>query len=221
MLSPAHDRWPAPSPPHFLEPDEAHVWRTSLLASDAHIDAFAQTLSADERERAARFRFAIHRRRFVAGRGKLRSLLGRYLGHAPADLEFAYSPNGKPSLARSPNARSLFFNASHTEDCAMIAVTWVGEIGVDAEQVRPIPEWRDIARCILAPDPDAEIPSTLHEFFKEWTRHEARVKATGLGLGGQPAGEGKLAVHSLSLEKDLFAAVAFPAGVKNFTVAGF
>ncbi len=38
-------------------------------------------LSDDERERAARFRFDLHRDRFVVCRGNLRELLGERLGY--------------------------------------------------------------------------------------------------------------------------------------------
>jgi 4'-phosphopantetheinyl transferase len=200
-----------------LEPDDAHVWRVSLNASDGSAQAFARTLSADERQRADSFRFEKLRRRFVIGRGLLRALLGQYVGRAPADLAFVYGPNGKPSLVGAVNARRIFFNVSQTEDVALVAVTSTGEIGVDVERVRTISEWPEITEHILSHDRDATPPDTLADFFHEWTRHEARVKAAGLGLGGQPGGEQKWSVRSLLLEKDLVAAVAFPIGVRHFT----
>lgn len=200
-----------------LEPDEVHLWRVSLRSSDESVNEFAQTLSADERQRADRFRFTTHRRRFVVGRGVLRALLGQYLGRAPADLEFAYGVNGKPSLAGLANARRIFFNASQSEDSALVAVTWTGEIGIDVEHVRAVSDWTEIAQRILTPDREAVPPATVHEFVHEWTRHEARVKATGEGLGGEAAGEPEWVVRSFSLEKDLIAAVAFPTRVRHFT----
>jgi 4'-phosphopantetheinyl transferase len=210
-------RWPIPPGPVVLELDDAHLWRVSLIAPDRSVQAFGQNLSSDETQRANSFRFERLRRRFVIGRGVLRALLGRYLGYAPAGLEFAYGSNGKPSLAGAHLMRPIFFNVSQSEDVALIGFTWTGEIGVDIEHVRTISEWPDIAERILSHDRDAAPPSTLEDFFHEWTRHEARVKAAGLGLGGQPAGEQKWSVRSLTLEKDLVAAVAFPIGVRHFT----
>ena len=64
------------------------------------------TLSADERGRAARFHFERDRKHFIAARGLLRELLGRYLARAPASLRFAYGPRGKPFLAGSEPAVS-------------------------------------------------------------------------------------------------------------------
>jgi 4'-phosphopantetheinyl transferase len=211
-----HALWSNPTEPLEFEPDDAHLWRVSLTASDESVQAFEQTLSADERLRADSFRFEKLRRRFVIGRGVLRILLGRYLGCAPAELTFVYGPHGKPSLMGCHHARAIYFNVSQSEDVALVAVTWTGEIGVDLEHVRSISEWPEIAERILTHDRDAAPPANLADFFHEWTRHEARVKAAGLGLGGQPTGEQKWAVRSLSLEDNLVAAIAFPIGVRHF-----
>lgn len=211
------DRWPTPPGPVALELDDAHLWRVSLMASDRSVHAFGQNLSADETQRAHSFQFEKLRRRFIVGRGVLRELLGQYFGRAPAGLEFVYGSNGKPALVGSPASRPIFFNVSQSQDVALIGVTWTGEIGVDLEHVRAISEWPDIAERILTHDRDAAPPSTLEDFFHEWTRHEARVKAAGLGLGGQPVDEQQWSVRSLTLEKDLVAAVAFPIGMRHFT----
>jgi len=207
--------WPLPPGEPGLEPDAAHLWRVSLDAPEGSGPALAQTLSADERQRADRFRFEADRRRFVVGRGALRALLGQYGGCAPAGLTFVYGPHGKPSLAGPPGAHGIFFNASRSDALALVAITRAGEIGVDLERVRALPEWREIARRVLTGDPDAAPPATLAAFFREWTRHEARLKASGLGLGGQPAAERTWDVRSLALEPDLVAAVALPAGVRQ------
>lgn len=209
------DEWPPPPAQLVLAPDDAHLWRVSLHASDESLHAFARTLSADEHQRADRFRFETRRRRFVIGRGVLRALLGRYAGRAPAGLEFAYGAHGKPSLAGPPEARGIFFNASQSEEFALCAITRAGEIGVDVERVRAVPEWREIAQRFLTEDRDASPPATLADFFRAWTRHEARLKAAGLGLGGQPAGEHAGELRSLSIATDLVAAIALPVGVRQ------
>ncbi len=74
-------------------------------------------LSDDERERAARFRFDLHRDRFVVCRGNLRELLGERLGVAPAEVEFSYGASGKPET------RGVEFNVSHSESRALIAIS--------------------------------------------------------------------------------------------------
>ena len=77
-----------------LEPRTVDVWSGSLDQPAGVRDRLGSLLSADERERAARFRFDRDRERYVVGRGLLRSLLGRYVGVAPA------TPSPAPSTAR-------------------------------------------------------------------------------------------------------------------------
>ena len=123
------------------------------------------TLTGDERERCARFRFARDRRRFVVAHGVLRRLLGRYLGVRPEGLRFERNEFGKPRL--SPRFdRRLRFNLSHSADVALIAVAVDAEVGVDVEYIRALPD--------LADDPRA--------FLGDWTRKEAYVKARGESL---------------------------------------
>src|SRR4051812_36492284 len=74
------------------------IWQAELDRPDRQTEALANLLSADESARADRFRFEIHRKRFIVGRGLLRVLLGRTLGVAPETIAFAYGALGKPSL---------------------------------------------------------------------------------------------------------------------------
>ena len=70
--------------------DEVHLWQVALDVPAARLMTLHQTLVSDERERAARLRFAQDRARFVAARGRLRQLLGHYLDHDPAQVAFRY-----------------------------------------------------------------------------------------------------------------------------------
>jgi 4'-phosphopantetheinyl transferase len=139
---------------------EVRCWSVRL---DVAPEAFYATLSADERSRAARFRFERDRRRFIVARGALRGLLGRLLGTAPSELQFVYNSFGKPAL--SPESGGLKFNLSHSADLALVAIATDREVGVDVEHLRP------------------DEPRT---FFEEWTKQEAYVKARGEGLSDGP-----------------------------------
>ena len=175
--------------PAQLWPTEADLWRISLdTPSDEIVMQLRELLSPDEEERASRFYFARDGRRFIVGRGVLRILLGRYLGRPPSDIVFHYGRNGKPQLA--PHAgEPRYFNLAHSENLALYAFTRVGEVGIDVERVREMPEWESIASgCFTSAEflkvqsaPPAE---QLKEFFRAWTRQEALLKATGIGLGG-------------------------------------
>jgi hypothetical protein len=88
---------------HGLASNEVHVWRIPLNQSPAKTLPLERVLSADEREKAARFYFDKDRRQFVQARAALRFILSQYLQVDPQTLEFAYGPQGKKSwrLCRS------------------------------------------------------------------------------------------------------------------------
>ena len=165
-----------------------HVWASSLAVSITTLQYRKQLLSKDELSRAARFRFQLHRNRFIAGRGFLRYLLGGYLETDPASLEFAYGPNGKPALPGAAHASEIEFNLAHSEDLALLAVAKGLPIGVDVEVVRQLSDAGDlVARFFCARENKIFSQLTVAEqpaaFFNLWTRKEALLKATGEGIG--------------------------------------
>jgi surfactin synthase thioesterase subunit/phosphopantetheinyl transferase len=169
-----------------LAADEVHVWRIPLEQPPDYLEALRQTLSTDEMERAGRFYFEKDQRHFVAGRGILRIVLGRYLGRAPERLAFSYNPQGKPALAGDV-AGALSFNLAHSHGLALLAVARRGQIGVDVERIRPEFAGEQVAERFFSPAEVASLRSLpgdrRHEaFFACWTRKEAYLKATGMGL---------------------------------------
>lgn len=183
----AADRWlPAPAGPLALAPDEVHVWRASLRPPPHLLARLEAYLSPDERARAARFRFPEHRTAFVAGRGVQRDVLARYTGLAPAELAYREGSHGKPELDGAA-AAGIRFNVSNAGALALYAVTLRREIGVDLEQIKPMPDGMDIARRFFSA-PENEVFAALPEevrdlaFFRCWTRKEAYIKAVGEGL---------------------------------------
>jgi len=162
-------------------PGGVRLWRIDLRA---HSVGAEDLCTAAERSRADRFVFAADRTRFLAARGALRRLLGQYLGLQPNRVHLVVGPRGKPALAE---AAGLHFNLSHCKDEALIAISFAGEVGVDIELMRPLPDALDLARRFFAPDEVAALecaePSrSADEFLRCWTRKEACLKATGLGL---------------------------------------
>lgn len=180
--------WSQAPPALSLASGEVHVWR-ARLEHPPELEAtlqenFLGTLDQDERERAGRFHFEKHRRRFILGRGFLRALLGLYLQTTPEDVSFSYGPYGKPAL----NAEhSLRFNASHSHELALYAFAQDHDLGVDVEYVKKDLETDDIARHFFSAY-EVETLSALPEaeraaaFFRCWTRKEAYIKAIGSGL---------------------------------------
>ena len=170
-----------------LSSGEVHVWRARLEQPQELQDEFLRTLDLDERERAHRFHFEKHRRRFILGRGFLRLLLGRYLKIAPEEVRFGYGPYGKPSLADEHKASGLRFNASHSHELAVYAFVQEREIGVDVEYVKDDFQSEEIAQRFFSAQ-EVQMLTALpkHErhaaFFRCWTRKEAYIKAIGSGL---------------------------------------
>lgn len=167
----------------MLPPEVVHIWAASLDRTPGESERLRALLSEDELERAARFKFDMLARRFIAGRGILRSLIGAYIQMAPADLRFRYDA-GKPSLATQPPA-PLHFNLAHADDLAIYAVTRSSPVGIDVERVAPLPDATDIAANYFAPGEIRRLATahdTAESFYRCWTRKEAFVKALGDGL---------------------------------------
>lgn len=177
--------WQPPPPRPDLRPEEVHVWRVSLAPEAGEVDRLRGALSPDEVERAARFRYDRHRRRYTVARGRLREILSRYTDVSPEDLAFRYGDHGKPELTDSASGPS--FNVSHSGDHALVAIARDRRLGVDLEVVRPLPDADAIAERFFSASevaayravPEAARPAA---FFACWTRKEAFVKAVGDGL---------------------------------------
>jgi len=191
----------APVPPR-LNAGEIHVWKASLDATSSTDDL--GSLSPDEVERAARYRFARDRGRFVAGRTLLRTIVAGYLGRRPADLVFEYDKHGKPRLIQRADETPLHFNVTHSDSIALYAVAKDGEVGIDMERVREIPEWKSIAGgCFTAHEcarlRRLSVERRQKEFFHAWTCEEAFLKASGQGLSGEKIGRDSVRDSGYSL----------------------
>lgn len=210
---------------------QIHVWTFRVGAASDVRGRCEQVLSPDEHSRAARMRFQHPRDSFIGTRGALRHLLGRYLELDPASIRFAYGPNGKPELAQDCGVR---FNVAHSGPVAVFAFTMGCEIGVDLEQLRPLPDLEEIARRYFCAEEAAEIDSLPPgerelAFFTCWTRKEAYIKASGAGLArplssfrvasvpGEPGtlslrdqeATGSWSLHDLALAPGCAAAIAY------------
>jgi 4'-phosphopantetheinyl transferase len=167
--------------------DEIHVWHAAVDREENSLGRLEATLSPDEKARADRFHFANDRNRFVAARGLLRELLGTYLQQSPADLEFSYAKYGKPSLSGGNVSRGLCFNVSHSAGMVVYAFAKERNLGIDVEHVRPEFGGEDIAKRYFSAREMTDLrtlpPKARAEgFFHCWTRKEAYLKATGMGL---------------------------------------
>lgn len=219
------EMWPSLNRPLPLAPDELHLWRASLDEPPAHVFAALRALlSTDEVERARKFFFERDRNRFVVARGILRTLLGSYAGIAPEKVTFNYGPNGKPELAGANT--EIFFNIAHSDDVALFAFTRVGEIGVDVERIRDMPDWPSIAELSFSAEEREHLQACpeekrREEFFAAWTRQEAILKATGTGLGRASPEASNFQLYSLEAGPGFAAALAIARSARQPSVRRF
>lgn len=176
--------WLNPPDNLILSEKEVHVWRADLAIDECAQTSFLELLSPDEKMRAAKFRFPEDLRNFIAARGILRLLLGKYLERNPAAISFHYSKYGKPGIA---NENSLQFNITHSQNIALFAFTKKIAIGIDVELVNPDIEAKDIAKNFFSINEIRSLLALPEEqqalgFFNCWTRKEAFIKAVGEGL---------------------------------------
>lgn len=178
--------WKEPPSDTALANDEVQVWSVDLDQPSSRVGELFHFLSPDEQQRASRFQIEQKRLENVVGRATLRRLLGKFLALDPAALVFNYTSRGKPELAGAL-AGKLHFSVSHSGGLALIAVTRLCPIGVDVEHVRPRRYDIEVARrffttresTVLESLPEADRPAA---FFNLWTRKEAWLKATGVGI---------------------------------------
>ncbi len=156
------------------------LWLWQLDVDDAEIQAFERHLSTDEISRGASFVFEKDRRRFIAGRGRLREIMGLETGQAPEKLRLEYDTGGKPYLSNGPA-----FNLSHSGGWAALVISPGPSIGVDIEAHRPVE--KSVADHFFSPNEQTALHNLsddawLAAFFRCWTRKEAYLKACGTGL---------------------------------------
>jgi 4'-phosphopantetheinyl transferase len=180
--------WPAARELPILKNNDVHVWLASLEMPRYQVGRLAQLLSPDELEKARGFHFQTDRDRFVAARGILRSVLGKYLKVDPDKLIFYYGPYGKPMLAKRADPSVIQFNLSHSHGLALCAVA-MHEVGVDLEYIYADCSFEGIAKQFFSLQEVTALnscPQHLRKklFFHFWTRKEAYLKARGLGLSG-------------------------------------
>lgn len=173
--------------PLALGDDEVQIWHYNL-GIDAELEAaLSHHLDHDENERASKFQFAKHRRRFIARRAILRTLLSRYAGCDPKAIRFEQGEHGKPRIVGPDSISSIRFSATHSQDLAGVAITHCCDIGLDFEQILPDGDQALIASTQFSPEENdalLQLPESERRegFYAIWTGKEAYLKGKGLGI---------------------------------------
>ncbi len=171
------------SPPD-LPVGVVHLWQRELHTASPALEQCRELLSAEEREKAMRYRIERPRSDYILTRGTVRFLLAQYLHLTPAEISFRYTQYGKPLLAIESDLR---FNVSHSHGLALMGFVRQREIGVDVEQVRAQDDAKKLAERFFSIRERESLRDLtgddLHAaFFRCWTRKEAYIKAKGEGL---------------------------------------
>ncbi|HEY7456381.1 MAG TPA: hypothetical protein VH703_03815 [Solirubrobacterales bacterium] len=169
-----------PPEPQPAPREELHIWRARL---DVAGWPGPEDLPGEERERAAEIGQTEARRRWVASRWALRTVLGRYLGAEPAVIELSVGERGKPQLAGEPEP--LRFNLSHSGELALVAVLAAREVGIDVQRI------------------GRREPG----YYGAWAEREAIAKCHGVGLW-KPLPDTPVAVAAFDIGPGYTAAVA-------------
>jgi 4'-phosphopantetheinyl transferase len=148
--------------------------RLSCVDLDA-VPAPDQELPEAVMQRAARFVHETDRRRYLASQAALRRAVG-------GGGRWVEGPHGKPALAEPPP----HFNLSRRGGWAAVGVSNTHELGVDVETLRPIDDAEELAALHFTPR-EREGVAGSNDFLRMWTRKEACMKATGLGLALAPS----------------------------------
>jgi 4'-phosphopantetheinyl transferase len=164
--------------------NEIHIWQIDLHADESQINAGIKILDTEEQGRAERFKFAVHRRRFVKAHFVLRTILAKYCNCGPEKIIFAKYKHEKPYLK---DYADIQFNLSHSEELALCVITLHTPLGVDIEYHKENTDYLNIAKRFFSPTEYtalADLSSELQPqgFYNAWTRKEAFIKAIGDGL---------------------------------------
>jgi 4'-phosphopantetheinyl transferase len=159
------------------------LWSAPLDLRPSLLKELEDCISADEFERAGRYRQPLDRDRFVASRGWLRRLLASQLRGDAHDVRFTTREGGKPMLVDS----DLRFNASRSAGVALYATSWTNEVGVDIEQIRDIADVDGFAERFFSPAERSGLAALapadrLAASFQCWAHKEAYLKGLGTGL---------------------------------------
>lgn len=174
-----------PNPSPLAAPISAgriHLWYAQLEDLRPRTAQLRELLDPVELDRMARFRSDNDRERFILGHGFLRELLGLYLQRDGSLVRIARGPFGKPYLER----KDLRFNMSDTKDAILVGFATGIEIGVDIETMARSVDHDAVSRHYFTP---AEIraideagENARQRFLEFWTRKEAVLKASGVGI---------------------------------------
>ncbi len=164
---------------------EVHLYCLILTQDPSELSRLGGNLSTGETVRIASLKSEPAIRRYIAGRGVLRTILGGYLGVDARSVKLSTGEHGKPFLLDMKE--SLRFNLSHSGDHFLLAVAVNREVGVDIETIVSGKSLEGMAGMVFSRNEREQLsrlsPPELETFFYRcWVRKEACLKGCGRGF---------------------------------------
>ena len=170
-----------------LSNNELHVWKVSTDITPEVFSAYNNVLTEKEVTNISFFEFKQAKDAYLVSQGALRILLSEYLGVAPDLLKIGRKVKGKPYSIDDP---SLHFNVSNSGQFVTIAFSYDGEVGIDIEKIRPLPDLNEMINSNFSEKEKKFINSKpeerLSRFYRFWTIKESYLKAIGEGMRLSP-----------------------------------
>lgn len=163
------------------------IWLAELSFSPEEINTFSGLLSEIEIERSNRYRLRIDCGRFIARRGILRLLLGRYLQIPPQSVNLSTGKYGKPILSGVHVDKPIEFSVSSSSSMALFGLSLNQPVGVDIQQVDLDFDYQGVISSYFS-EAEQEWLQSLHPsqkrsaFYLSWVRKEAYLKGMGKGF---------------------------------------
>jgi len=174
-----------PSPGKFptLGPGDVHIWTVSVQGIKEQLHHLKSLLTEEETGKLSFYKFEHTQHSYIATQAVLRVLLSLYLDIKPREVQMGVRSKGKPFLI---HARSIFFNISNSDGQCVFAFSGDGEVGIDIERIRQMPDIEQLIQKNLTSrekeyvlkDPEKK----LKRFFRFWTFKESYLKAIGEGM---------------------------------------
>lgn len=169
-----------------IESNEIHLYCLPLSQSIFPSNKLLCYLSHEENAKAESFFFSNDRYHYIQAHGILRLILSKYLQLSPDKVHIQVKENGKP-FHHPYREKSIYFNISHTQNYLAFAFSPFVEIGVDIEYIKSFSCLDNVALQFFADEEvkyifSKDIKDQNQAFYECWTRREAFLKSTGIGI---------------------------------------
>ncbi len=175
-------------------PGECQLWSVPVAPHQDWLDLLDQR----ERRRFEELPVAAGRHIFLTSRATQRLVGSWYLGIPPAEITIdrdcahCGATHGRPRLrGATADGATIDYSVSHTQDWLFLAVTGSGLVGVDIEPLASVRDVDSLAAVTLTAEEKTRFhrqpaPARRSWLVSAWTRKEAAMKLTGLGLRAAP-----------------------------------